>query len=166
VKIVVLGAGESKYEKMMRDLAATHPGKLSVKVTYDNALAHKVEAGADIFLMPSRYEPCGLNQIYSLRYGTVPVVRATGGLDDTIEAFDPATGRGTGFKFQPYDAAGLLGAMRKALAIFQNEPVTWRRIQTNGMAQDFSWQVSAIEYARLYEVARKSRNRKAVTTSK
>jgi starch synthase len=166
LKIVVLGAGESKYEKMMRDLAAVYPGKLSVKVTYDNALAHKVEAGADIFLMPSRYEPCGLNQIYSLRYGTVPVVRATGGLDDTIEAFDPVTGRGTGFKFQAYEAAGLLVAMRQALAIFQNEPATWRRIQINGMAKDFSWQVSATEYARLYEVARKSRNRKTATTSK
>ena len=93
-----------------------------MKIAYDNALAHKIEAGADMFLMPSRYEPCGLNQIYSLKYGTVPVVRATGGLDDTIEAFDPETGRGTGFKFQAYDGAALLGAIRQALAIFRNEP--------------------------------------------
>ena len=166
LKIIVLGAGESKYEKMMRDLAALYPGKLSVKVLYDDALAHKVEAGADIFLMPSRYEPCGLNQIYSLKYGTVPVVRATGGLDDTIEAFDPQTGRGTGFKFRAYEAPALLAAIRQALAIFRNEPAAWRKLQVNGMAKDFSWQVSALEYARLYEVARKSRNRKAVTTSK
>jgi starch synthase len=163
--VVVLGAGEAKYEKMFHDLAKLYTGKLSVKVAYDNALAHKVEAGADMFLMPSRYEPCGLNQIYSLKYGTVPVVRATGGLDDTIEDFDPATGHGTGFKFQAYDGVALLGAISRALAIFRNEPVTWRRIQTNGMAKDFSWQTSAVEYARLYEVAWKSRNRKAATTS-
>ncbi len=119
-----------------------------MKVAYDNILAHKVEAGADIFLMPSRYEPCGLNQIYSLKYGTVPVVRATGGLDDTIDAFDPTTGRGTGFKFQAYDGPALLGAIRQALSVFRNEPAVWRRIQWNGMAKDFSWHVSAIEYGK------------------
>ena len=134
-------------------------------MAYDNILAHKIEAGADIFLMPSRYEPCGLSQIYSLKYGTVTVVRATGGLDDTIDAFNPATGRGTGFKFQAYDGGALLGAIHQALAIFRNEPAVWRRIQTNGMAKDFSWQASAIEYARLYEVAWKSRNRKAASSS-
>ncbi len=165
VAIVALGAGEAKYERMFQDLAKLYPGKLGVKVAYDNAIAHKVEAGADVFLMPSRYEPCGLNQIYSLKYGTVPVVRATGGLDDTIEAFDPVTGRGTGFKFQEYDGTALLGAIRQALAIFRIEPATWRRIQTSGMAKDFSWQASAIEYARLYEVAWKSRNRNVATTS-
>ena len=165
VAIVALGAGEPKYEKMFHELAKQYPAKLSVKVAYDNAAAHKVEAGADIFLMPSRYEPCGLNQIYSLKYGTVPVVRATGGLDDTIESYDPSTGRGTGFKFEEYDSAALLGAIRQALAIFGNEPATWRRIQTNGMAKNFSWQASGIEYARLYEQAWKSRNRKAVSTS-
>jgi starch synthase len=163
--IVVLGAGEAKYEKALHDLAKKYPEKLSVKIAYDNAIAHKIEAGADMFLMPSRYEPCGLNQIYSLKYGTVPVVRATGGLDDTIEAFDPATGSGTGFKFEAYEGVALLGAIREALAMFRNEPVTWRRIQTNGMAKDFSWQASAIEYARLYEVAWKTRIRKAATTS-
>jgi starch synthase len=163
--IVVLGAGEAKYEKLLQDLAKKYPENLSVKVAYDNAIAHKIEAGADMFLMPSRYEPCGLNQIYSLKYGTVPVVRATGGLDDTIEAFDPVTGYGTGFKFEPYDGVALLGAVREALAMFRNDPVAWRRIQTNGMAKDFSWQASAIEYARLYEVAWKARIRKAATTS-
>jgi starch synthase len=164
--IAALGAGEPKYEKLLRELEKTYPGKFSLKVAYDNILAHKVEAGADIFLMPSRYEPCGLNQIYSLKYGTVPVVRATGGLDDTIESFDPATGRGTGFKFTEYDGGALLDAIHNALAIFQSEPAVWRRIQANGMAKDFSWQASAIEYARLYEVALKSRNRRASTASK
>jgi starch synthase len=163
--IVALGAGEPKYEKMFHDLAKLYPEKLSVKVAYDNAIAHKIEAGADMFLMPSRYEPSGLNQIYSLKYGTVPVVRATGGLDDTIEPFDPETGQGTGFKFQPYNAEALLDAIREALALFRDDPAAWHQIQLNGMAKDFSWQASAIEYARLYEVAWKSRNRKAETAS-
>jgi starch synthase len=163
--MVALGAGEPRYEKVFRELAKLYPAKFSVRVAYDNLLAHKVEAGADIFLMPSRYEPCGLNQIYSLKYGTVPVVRATGGLDDTIDAFDPESGRGTGFKFQAYDGPALLTAVQQALFIFRNEPAVWRRIQSNGMAKDFSWQVSAIEYAKLYERAWKSRNQKAVTSS-
>ena len=163
--VTALGAGEPKYEKLFRELARAFPAKFSVKVAYDNILAHKIEAGADMFLMPSRYEPCGLNQIFSLKYGSVPVVRATGGLDDTIEAFDPATGRGTGFKFQAYDGDALLGAIQDALSIFRNEPAVWRRIQLNGMAKDFSWQVSAMEYTKLYEAAWKSRNQKAVTSS-
>ena len=162
--IVALGAGEPKYEKLFRELAAEFPGKVGVKIAYDNAIAHKIEAGADFFLMPSRYEPCGLNQIYSLRYGTVPIVRATGGLDDTIEPFDSANFRGTGFKFQTYDGAALLGAVQAALGVYRSESA-WRRVQANGMAKDFSWQSSAIEYGRLYEVAWRSRNRKAATTS-
>jgi glycogen synthase len=100
-----------------------------------------------------------------LKYGTVPVVRATGGLDDTIEGYDPATGRGTGFKFQAYDGSALLVAMQQALSIFRDEPAVWRRIQLNGMSRDFSWQVSAIEYAKLYEAGWKSRNQKALTSS-
>jgi len=165
VAMVALGAGEPRYEKLLREFARTYPGKFSVKVAYDNILAHKIEAGADIFLMPSRYEPCGLNQIYSLKYGTVPVVRATGGLDDTIEDFDPATSRGTGFKFKAYDGPALLAAIQEALAVYTKDPAMWRRIQLNGMAKDFSWQVSALEYAKLYEAAWKSRNQKAVTSS-
>jgi starch synthase len=163
--LVALGAGEAKYEKLFGDLRAAYPGKLGLKIAYDNILAHKIEAGSDIFLMPSRYEPCGLNQIYSLKYGTVPVVRATGGLDDTIEAFDPVTGRGTGFKFKAYDEGALLVAIHQALAIYRNDPAVWRRIQLSGMGKDFSWQASALEYAGLYEVALKSRNGKATTTS-
>ena len=163
--VTALGAGEPKYEKLLRELAKAYPAKFSVRVAYDNILAHKVEAGADIFLMPSRYEPCGLNQIYSLKYGTVPVVRATGGLDDTIDAFDPETGGGTGFKFQAYDGPALLAAIRQAISIFRDQPAAWRRIQLNGMAKDFSWQVSAKEYARLYEAAWKSRNQMSLTSS-
>ena len=165
IAIAALGAGEPRYEKFMRELAKAYPTKVAVKVAYDNVLAHKIEAGADIFLMPSRYEPCGLNQIYSLKYGTVPVVRATGGLDDTIEGYDPETGAGTGFKFQLYDGPSLLGAIREALAIFRNEPSAWRRIQLSGMAKDFSWQASAVEYGKLYESAWKSRNQTAVNSS-
>jgi starch synthase len=165
IAIAALGTGEPRYEKLLRELAKAYPSQVAVRVAYDNMVAHKIEAGADIFLMPSRYEPCGLNQIYSLKYGTVPVVRATGGLDDTIEQYDPATESGTGFKFQAYDGPSLFGAIREALAIFRSEPAAWRRIQLNGMAKDFSWQASAVEYARLYEAAWKSRNQNAVISS-
>ena len=163
--IVALGAGEAKHERMFRELSQLFPKRLAVKIAYDNVLAHKIEAGADMFLMPSRYEPCGLNQIYSLRYGTVPVVRATGGLDDTIEPFDRATGRGTGFKFSEYTGEALLGALREALGVYADRTL-WRRVQTNGMAKDFSWNASALEYGRLYDVARKARIRTAAVSSK
>jgi starch synthase len=154
--LVALGTGDPRYEEMFRALAAEFPDKVGVRIGYDNALAHRIEAGADIFLMPSRYEPCGLNQIYSLRYGTVPVVRATGGLDDTIVHFDPFTGKGTGFKFVPHDGRAMLTCLREALEAFADQD-TWRRIMRNGMAMDFSWKKSAAEYARLYEQARQSR---------
>jgi len=163
--IVALGSGEAKHERMFRELSQQFPKRLSVKIAYDDTLAHKIEAGADIFLMPSRYEPCGLNQIYSLRYGTVPVVRATGGLDDTIEPFDPASGRGTGFKFSEYTGPALLAALHEALAVYADK-AAWRRLQANGMAKDFSWKASALEYGRLYDVARKGRIRTAAVSSK
>ena len=163
--IAALGAGEPKYEKYFRELAKAYPSKFSVKIAYDNTLAHKVEAGADIFLMPSRYEPCGLNQIYSLKYGTVPVVRATGGLDDTIEEYDPGSGRGTGFKFQAYDGPSLLGAIRHALSIYRGEPAAWRQIQLNGMAKDFSWHNQAVEYVKVYETACNAGIEKDATSS-
>jgi starch synthase len=154
--IVALGAGEPRYETLFRDLAAKYPRQVGVKVAYDNTLAHKIEAGADVFLMPSRYEPCGLNQMYSLRYGTVPIVRATGGLDDTIEQYDAATGKGTGFKFTEYDAPALLKSVREALAVYRN-PQAWLKLQLAGMARDYSWRASAKEYAEVYEGARKAR---------
>jgi len=165
IAIVALGSGEAKYERMFKELSEQFPERLAVKVAYDNALAHKIEAGADIFLMPSRYEPCGLNQIYSLRYGTVPVVRATGGLDDTIEPYDPVNGRGTGFKFSEYAGSALLEALHEAFAAYRDK-TAWRRLQTNGMAKDFSWNASALEYGRLYDLARKGRIRTAAVSSK
>src|SRR5438034_1899496 len=156
LELVVLGTGERKYEDLFRALAAAYPGRVGVKIAYDNTLAHKVEAGADMFLMPSRYEPSGLNQMYSLKYGTVPIVRATGGLDDSIEPFDVEHGTGTGFKFKEYSGEALLFAVRQALHHYMDERI-WKRIQLNGMAKDFSWKGSAKEYAKLYEAARVTR---------
>ena len=162
--IVALGTGDPKYEKLFVALAKKFPEKVAVRIGYDNALAHKIEAGADMFLMPSRYEPCGLNQIYSLRYGTVPVVRATGGLDDTIEDFNPKTGRGTGFKFEPYDGRALVECIRRALRVY-GTPAAWHVVQANGMAKDFSWKASAGEYVKLYEAAQKARIPRAAASS-
>ena len=151
--LVILGSGDRDYEDMFRRLNKKYPQKLVVKIAYDNRLAHKIEAGSDLFLMPSHYEPCGLNQIYSLRYGTVPVVRATGGLDDTIEQFDPKTLRGTGFKFKEYTGDALLESVRTALGVYGNQEA-WRALMRHGMTQEYSWAVSAREYVKIYEKAR------------
>ncbi len=140
--MVALGAGEPQYEELFRAMSARHPGRIAVRVGYNESLAHRIEAGADLFLMPSRYEPCGLNQMYSLRYGTVPAVRATGGLDDTIEL-------GTGFKFREYSGSALAGALREAREAFADAE-GWRAMMLAGMAKDFSWRVSASAYERLY----------------
>ena len=148
--LVALGTGEPHFEEVFRQLAKKFPTKIGVRIAYDNALAHKVEAGSDIFLMPSRWEPCGLNQIYSLRYGTVPVVRATGGLDDTVEQFDPKTGRGTGFRFVRYAASALLECLLSALQVYRHHPKAWRQLMINGMKKDFSWNHSAAEYEELF----------------
>jgi starch synthase len=164
ILLAVLGTGEPRYEGLFRALATDFPGRVGLRVAYDNRIAHLIEAGSDMFLMPSRYEPCGLNQIYSLRYGTVPIVRATGGLDDTIQQFDLESGTGTGFKFEEYSGAALLHAVRQALQLFGDDRV-WKRIQLNGMAQDFSWNNSAAEYEKLYEAARAARNLGTIATS-
>jgi starch synthase len=153
---VALGTGEKDYEDLFRKLAQAFPRKFGVKVGFDNTLAHKIEAGSDMFLMPSRYEPSGLNQMYSLKYGTVPIVRATGGLDDTIEPFDVATGRGTGFKFWDYNGEAMLATIKAALALYREQGL-WQKLMKNGMAKDYSWGVSAKEYVRVYERARQSR---------
>lgn len=145
--MVILGTGAPEYEELFRNLAAKYPHKFLVKVAYDNTVAHQIEAGADMFLMPSRYEPCGLNQIYSLKYGTVPIVRATGGLDDTIEAFNGSTG--TGFKFSHYSADALFATIARALDVYR-QPETWRKLMRNGMLKDFSWNQSARQYVDLY----------------
>jgi starch synthase len=156
VMLVVLGTGDRRYEDLFRALANAYPGRVGFKFAYDNVIAHKVEAGADIFLMPSRYEPCGLNQIYSLKYGTVPVVRATGGLDDTVENFDVEHGTGTGFKFTEYTGTAFLYSVKQALQHYADERI-WKRIQLNGMVKDFSWKTPAAEYAKIYEAAREVR---------
>lgn len=140
--LAALGTGEPEYEDFFRDLAAHYPGRVAVHVGFDNGLAHRIEAGSDMFLMPSRYEPCGLNQIYSLRYGTVPVVRATGGLDDTIDD-------GTGFKFRDYSGQALVEAVRAALQAFAGRE-TWEAMMHRGMEKDFSWKTSAGAYSALY----------------
>jgi len=148
--LVVLGSGDKPYEEMFRLLNRQFPRKFLVKIAYDEALAHKIEAGADMFLMPSRYEPCGLNQIYSLRYGTVPVARATGGLDDTIEPWDPVTSKGTGFKFSEYSGEALLETVHAAIGVFKDQRA-WQKLMRNGISRDFSWAVSAREYIKTYE---------------
>lgn len=147
---IALGAGEKEYEDFLQRWHDIAPQQVGVYKGYaGEPLAHQIEAGADIFLMPSLYEPCGLNQMYSMRYGTVPVVRATGGLDDTVENFDEAQGTGNGFKFRHYDSAALLEKIREAL-YFYGKPETWRQIQKNGMSVDNSWSAAAKKYIEIY----------------
>jgi starch synthase len=150
VMLVLLGTGEPYYEGLFRSFAERYPRRVGVKIAYDDTMAHKIIAGADLYLMPSRYEPCGLTQIYSLKYGTVPVVHATGGLDDTIEERDPAAQTGTGFKFDAFEPAAFLGALDRAFSVL-GDRATWVVLQRNGMAKDFSWRNPAGEYLRLYE---------------
>ena len=154
--MVVLGTGDKPYEDMFVRLNKQFPNKIAIKVAYDNAIAHKIEAGADMFLMPSRYEPCGLNQIYSLKYGTVPIVRATGGLDDTIEPWDARTGKGTGFKFTEYTGEALLATVKQALLAYRDQS-SWQTLMRNGMGRDFSWGASAREYGKVYDRLRQLR---------
>ncbi|BCS33713.1 glycogen synthase 1 [Luteitalea sp. TBR-22] len=151
---VILGTGEPWYEEMWRSLARRYPDRVGVRIGFDEPLSHLIEAGADLFMMPSRFEPCGLNQMYSLRYGTLPVVRATGGLDDTVENYEPATGAGNGFKFHDASGEALLGTLRWALHVFHNEPERWQQLQRAGMAVDFSWTASARAYLEAYGRAR------------
>ena len=147
---VILGSGMKDYEERLAQLAQAFPQQLSVTIGYSETLAHQIEAGADIFLMPSAYEPCGLNQLYSLRYGTLPVVHAVGGLRDSVIDFaEPTQTDATGFMFYQYTAHGLYNAIQRALAAFQDKKI-WRMLQNNGMSKDLSWQRSAEEYGRLY----------------
>ncbi len=152
LQYVVLGTGERKYHDLFEDLSKKYPKSFAVKIAYDNRLAHLIEAGADMFLMPSRYEPCGLNQLYSLRYGTVPIVRGVGGLEDTIRDYTSDPGSGTGFKFYDYNAEALLEAIRRALSLYRS-PDAWTALVRRAMAEDFSWERSAREYTGLYQRA-------------
>ena len=147
---VALGSGEAEYENFLQWMHDVAPRRVAVYRGFHEPLAHQIEAGADIFLMPSIFEPCGLNQMYSMRYGTVPVVRATGGLDDTVEPWDPARGSGTGFKFGPYTPHAMMEKLREAL-FWYGRPEAWRRMQQNGMRADNSWEAAARKYVKVYE---------------
>lgn len=153
LQLAILGSGDTRYERWLGEAAGGAPTRLAVRLAFDEALSHQVEAGADMFLMPSRYEPCGLNQMYSLRYGTVPIVRATGGLDDTIDDVDATPARGTGFKFTEYSPDALAGAVRRALAAYADR-ATWERVMREGMRRDHSWQRAAGSYLELYRSLR------------
>lgn len=150
VQYVLLGSGEKKYQDLFETIQKRYPQKVGVHFGFDNELAHLIEAGSDMFLMPSRYEPCGLNQLYSLRYGTIPIVHATGGLEDTIEDHDASTGNGTGFKFTRYDGKELLRAIERAVGIYANKSA-WRKMMKQAMQKDFSWESSARKYVSLYK---------------
>jgi starch synthase len=152
-QFALLGTGDRHYEELMTDLARQYPAKMAAVIGFDNALAHRIYAGCDCFVMPSHYEPCGLGQLISLRYGTLPVVRRTGGLADTITDFSPERPEGNGFSFEERSAAALLATFGRAMAAMQ-EPLVWSKLVQRAMACDFSWDRSAQEYARLYELAR------------
>jgi len=153
VALVALGSGDHRYESFFRMVADARPDRVAVRIGFDNVLAHKIEAGADLFLMPSHYEPCGLSQMYSMRYGTIPLVRATGGLDDTVEPFELDTGFGTGFKFWDATSSALLDTVRWALHCYQNRKA-WAKLMQNAMAQNFSWEAAARKYLEVYDRAR------------
>ncbi len=149
-QFVLLGAGDPYHEHVLREMSCVFPKRVAVRIGYDEALSHLIEAGADMFLMPSQYEPCGLNQMMSMRYGTLPVVRATGGLTDTVIDADADLESGTGFCFESYTTEEFLNALRRAIAAYEN-PARWRKLQQNAMRHDFSWGRSARTYAELYE---------------
>lgn len=148
LQLAVLGSGQPEWEEAFARAARQRPDRLAVRLGFDEALAHRIQAGADAFLMPSRFEPCGLTQLYSLRYGTVPVVSAVGGLEDTVEDYDGVR-RGTGFKFREYQAGAMMTALRRALDVYRDERA-WRGLVERGMAQDFSWDASAARYEALF----------------
>jgi starch synthase len=150
LQLVMLASGDPDLEQIFRQAQARHPGRLRLIDRFDQALAHRIQAGADMFLMPSRFEPCGLTQMYALKYGTVPIVRATGGLKDTVIEFDPVSARGNGFVFADYSPPALLGAVERALGIF-HDPPRWARLMDNCFAADFSWARTAAEYLRWFE---------------
>ncbi len=149
-RFVLLGKGDARYETFFKNAAKKHKN-FFCKIGFDEKLAHLIEAGADMFLMPSQYEPCGLNQMYSLTYGTVPIVRSTGGLKDTVEPFNKKKGTGTGFVFSDFETEDLLKAVKDAIKIFTEDPKTWQKIMKKGMKADFSWQKSTKKYISLYK---------------
>jgi starch synthase len=149
---LILGSGDDRYLAFFDDLERRFKGRVVFRSGHDEPLAHLIEAGSDMFLMPSRYEPCGLNQMYSLRYGTIPIVRKTGGLADSVKHFDPSTGRGTGCVFNDYDAPAVRWGVGTALDWFADQK-TWRRLMQNAMAEDFSWRSQTLKYEQVYRDA-------------
>lgn len=150
--MVILGTGQQKYHDSFSQLRSRHPGKVSLTLEFSEKLAHLIEASSDVFLMPSKYEPCGLNQMYSMRYGTIPIVRLTGGLADTVKEFDPATGKGTGFVFHEYNSVALMEAVNRAHDAFSKKD-KWAILMKNAMQEDFSWKRAAAGYVELYRKA-------------
>ena len=149
LQIILLGTGDPQYHKFWQDTVKKHPKQISANLIFDEDLAHKIEAASDIFLMPSRFEPSGLNQLYSLRYGTVPVVRKTGGLADTIVDFVEDPENGNGFVFEAYDGKAMLAALQNAVKTYSDRK-TWKTIQERGMQADFSWKAASLNYLELY----------------
>ena len=148
--LVILGTGEKKYHYLFEEAKEDYPVKVPVNFAYNNPMAHLIEAGSDMFLMPSKYEPCGLNQMYSLKYGTIPIVHTTGGLADTIEDFNPDSKKGNGFSFRGYTADALVETIERAIRTFRNKAL-WKFLRDNAMRCDFSWDVSAGKYVELYQ---------------
>jgi starch synthase len=159
VQLVVVGTGDKGLEQFYRDLPTRHPGRAGSFIGYSNDLAHLVEAGCDCFVMPSIYEPCGLNQLYSLKYGTLPIVRATGGLNDTVQQYNEANGEGTGFKYQDPTGDALLNTIGWAVSTYYDRPGHFSALRHRAMAEDFSWTKSASEYLRLYDRAISNKSR-------
>ncbi|MDG2469247.1 MAG: glycosyltransferase, partial [Pirellulaceae bacterium] len=165
VQWAILGTGEARFEKEISELVQRFPERISAQLTFSNELAHKIEAGADMFLMPSRYEPCGLNQLYSLKYGTVPIVRATGGLQDSVTNADQkgvTAGEANGFSFSEYSAAGIQDAVHRAVLTYSEHQEIWGRIVETGMKQDWSWTNSARHYVDLYQSTLSQLSQKSV----
>lgn len=152
IQFVVLGTGMEKFHEILMEVQKAHPERVGVSFAFDNSIAHLIEAGSDIYLMPSHFEPCGLNQLYSLKYGTVPIVHNTGGLADTVVDYETDK-TATGFKFKEYTTESLIETLDRALKVFETDPAAWRALQLNGMAQDWTWQTSARKYVDVYKRA-------------
>ena len=152
---IFLGTGDPRFERFLREWAARYPSRVAAHIGFDEPLAHLIEAGADMFLMPSRFEPCGLNQMYSLRYGTVPIVHAVGGLDDTVQPYTARASGANGFKFREPTPDALVRTMRQAVRVYHETPA-WRSLMEEGMAADHSWETSAREYVKVYRRARQA----------
>ena len=150
IQFVILGTGEEKYENLFRHYAYHNPHKVSANITFSNELAHKIYAGCDLFLMPSLFEPCGLGQLIALSYGTIPIVRETGGLSDTIKSYNEFTGEGNGFSFKEYNAHDMMFTIRRAIDFFSDKEV-WKKLVRRALKENFSWEESAKIYIEIYK---------------